>query len=305
MRYFARVVELGNMTRAAEQLSVAQPALGLQIRQLERDLGVALLVRHSRGVEPTAAGRLLFDRARAILQLVESTEQELSSLSGDSRETITLGLAPSIMLLLGSDIVVDARRDLPQVFLSIVEELSFVLAEAMERDELDLALAYEVAERPGLRRTPVMEEDLLLVTAPEDPIPGETIAFADAIDRDLVLPGERDMVRRVVQGIAEQHSLSVNVAYEVQSIVAMKSLVRRRAAAAIMPYGTAAEELRQGTLIGTRIDRPAVRRTLCFIRPAKRGPFRNETELLNFLDRVVANLADVLGPLARRIQKVA
>lgn len=50
LKYFVGVIEAGNMTRAAEQLHVAQTALGMQIRQLEEDLGVALLVRHSRGV---------------------------------------------------------------------------------------------------------------------------------------------------------------------------------------------------------------------------------------------------------------
>ena len=63
LKYFVGVVEAGNMTRAAEQLHVAQTALGMQIRQLEEDLGVALLVRHSRGVEPTKAGALLLARA--------------------------------------------------------------------------------------------------------------------------------------------------------------------------------------------------------------------------------------------------
>jgi hypothetical protein len=63
LKYFVSVVEAGNMTRAAEQLHVAQTALGMQIRQIEEDLGVALLVRHSRGVEPTEAGSFLHGRA--------------------------------------------------------------------------------------------------------------------------------------------------------------------------------------------------------------------------------------------------
>jgi LysR family nitrogen assimilation transcriptional regulator len=66
LKYFVAIVEAGNMTRAAEQLHVAQTALGMQIRQLEEGLGVALLIRHSRGVEPTKAGRLLHARAVSI-----------------------------------------------------------------------------------------------------------------------------------------------------------------------------------------------------------------------------------------------
>jgi LysR family nitrogen assimilation transcriptional regulator len=60
LRNFCKVVEVGNMTKAAEQLHIALPALGQQMRQLEESLGVPLLVRHSRGVAPTEAGSLVF-----------------------------------------------------------------------------------------------------------------------------------------------------------------------------------------------------------------------------------------------------
>ena len=58
LRYLAKVVEAGSITRAAELLGVAQPALGQQIRLLEEELGVPLLVRHSRGVRTTRATTL-------------------------------------------------------------------------------------------------------------------------------------------------------------------------------------------------------------------------------------------------------
>src|SRR6185369_236810 len=76
LRYFTRIVEAGNITRAAEQLYVAQPALGMQIRQLEESLGVELLERHSRGVSPTRAGQALYERACEILRLVHEAEQQ-------------------------------------------------------------------------------------------------------------------------------------------------------------------------------------------------------------------------------------
>src|SRR5262249_1965880 len=97
LKYYAKVAEVGNITRAAEQLSVAQPALGLQIRQLEQELGVELLTRHSRGVVPTEAGSLLLERARGILAMVEETKRDVRALGGARSETLTLGLTPSIM----------------------------------------------------------------------------------------------------------------------------------------------------------------------------------------------------------------
>lgn len=59
LRYFVEVVEAKSFTRAAERIHIAQPALGFQVRKLEDELGVKLLHRHSRGVDPTEAGQAL------------------------------------------------------------------------------------------------------------------------------------------------------------------------------------------------------------------------------------------------------
>src|SRR3954462_7731667 len=104
LRYFVSVVEAGNMTRAAEQLHVAQTALGMQIRQIEEDLGVALLVRHSRGVEPTKAGKLLYARAMDILKLVEQTRIEVSASEHEDSEAIRFGITPALMLIAGTEL---------------------------------------------------------------------------------------------------------------------------------------------------------------------------------------------------------
>ena len=92
LKYFVGVVDAGNMTRAADQLHVAQTALGAQIKQLEDDLGVSLLVRHSRGVDATKSGRRLYDRAVEILKLVEDTRREVIASKGNPTEAIRLGI---------------------------------------------------------------------------------------------------------------------------------------------------------------------------------------------------------------------
>jgi LysR family transcriptional regulator, nitrogen assimilation regulatory protein len=292
-----KVIEAGNITRASEQLFVAQPALGLQIRLLERDLGVALLVRHSRGVEATAAGRLLYERATAILQSVEETRRAVMALRDSNRETVLLGLTPSIMNQVGPDLLIDARQHMPNVFISLVEELSFVLIEAMERDEVDLALAYDVPDRPSLSRCALFAEEVLFVTAPTGGATAASITFAEALAYDLVQAGERDLVRQIVQKEAERRTLPIKVTFEAQSISVMKSVVARGHAACFLPYGTAISELRSGALVGRRITDPVLRRTLYRVRPSKRPPFRNEAAIQDVLARAQARLIASLGPL--------
>jgi LysR family nitrogen assimilation transcriptional regulator len=293
-----KVIEAGNITRASEQLLVAQPALGLQIRLLERDLGVALLVRHSRGVAATAAGRLLYQRAAGIVQSVEETRRAVMALGHSPCETIVLGLTPSIMNQVGPDLLIDAREHVPNVFISLVEEMSFALIEALERGEVDLALAYEVPERQSLNRHPLLAEEVLFVTAPSGGPTAATISFAEALQQDLVLAGERDPVRRIVQTEADRQGLPIKVTFEAQSISAMKSVVARGHAASFMPYGSAIDELRNGTLVARRLTDPVIRRTLYMVRPSKHPPFQNEAAIQDVLARAQRRLVASLGTLA-------
>jgi len=100
LRYFVEVVEAKSFTRAAERVHVAQPALGFQVRKLEDELGVTLLHRHSRGVDPTEAGRALLRHAHAVLRQIELARQELMDLSGPPRGAIALGITPTASALL-------------------------------------------------------------------------------------------------------------------------------------------------------------------------------------------------------------
>lgn len=300
LRYFLRVVELGSMTSASKDLHVAQPALGLQIRQLEDEFGVALLNRHSRGVEATEAGTLLYERATRLLELASEVRAEvLAFAGGDQIEKIRLGMTPSITAIIGSDLLVMARDSLPNVSLLLVEELSFSLIETLDRGEIDLALAYEVADRPGLIRRPIFEEELLFLVAPDQAPAAAEISFADAVKFDLVFPSERDLLFRLVADAASRASLPFRPTYMAQSVPAMTRLIEKGIAASIMPFGTAIEQTEKGSLVTRRVVGPTLSRILYLTRPTRRGRFRNEQALDTFLTRALERLADRLGPLAR------
>lgn len=288
------------MTRAADQLHVAPTALGMQIRQVEEDLGTALLVRHSRGVEPTEAGSLLHARALAILKLVEETRRDVMAYAKQQKEVIRLGITPALMLTLGPEIAVRVRENHPQITLGLVEAMSHVLAETLARGELDFILCYDVPEERAFARTALLQDDLALVTLPSLR-KGEPISLADALEESLAMPEEGDTVRNAVARMAKELGLELKVSYEVRSISAMKSLVIRGAASSILPYASVLEEVRSGTLDARPIVMPPIRRTLFLASSTQRGPFRNEAGLTSTIKLALQRHIENLGPFAHPI----
>lgn len=298
LKYFVGVVEAGNMTRAAEQLNVAQTALGMQIRQLEEDLGVALLVRHSRGVEPTKAGSLLHTRALSILKEVEDARTDVRACEREHSESIRLGITPALMLVCGTEIAMTVREQLPHVFLSIVEAMSHVLIDTLARAEADFILCYDVPDLAQFSRTALLQDDLVLVTPPRD-ANGMSIALVDALEDSIAMPEEGDSVRAAVTRTARDLGLELKVAYEVRSISAMKSLVMRGAASAILPYFAVLDEVRAGRIDARPIVMPAIKRTLFLATSKQRGPFKSEAGLTGAVRSSLTGLLDALGPLAQ------
>lgn len=96
LRCFAATAELLNFTRAAERLRVAQPALSRQIRNLEVELGFALLERDSRRVALTAAGVVFYGDVQDILERLEAAEARIKRFHRDARHVLSLGFAPSL-----------------------------------------------------------------------------------------------------------------------------------------------------------------------------------------------------------------
>lgn len=305
LRYFTRIVEAGSITRAAEQLFVAQPALGMQIKQLEEDLGVELLQRHSRGASATRAGHVLYERACEILRLVEDTERQVAAAGRFATQSIVLGLTNGFVNLAGRDLMLQARQTLPGVKLEIVEERSLVLMDALERHEIDVALAYEVHERPSLMRVPLLEEEMLFVTkgaGTRNGQPDTPIEFSELVQQELVLPRQRDGVRQQLLATAKRMALELRIVEDVSSIAMMKEMVAQGDAASVMPYGNAVDDIEQGRLCGRRIVNPTVKRTLYLVRSLARAAFEHEEAVLALLSSSVSQVVQRLGPLAVRLE---
>lgn len=256
-----------------------------------------LLIRHSRGVSPTDAGEQLYTRALEILELVERTRAEVSISGKAERENIVLGLTNGTSALIGANLIRKAHAALPKVHLSLVEEMSNVLVDALDRGEIDVALAYDVPDKPGLLRIPLIEEEVVFVEVASDDNDPRPIAFSSVLAMPLVLPNERDVIRARMQTLADQLALPLRIGYEVSSISMLKRLVADGGSVSVMPYASVLDDLNAGRLWSRRIIDPTPRRTLYLVRSLRRGRFVYEDEFLDYLQCEFREFIGVLGDL--------
>ncbi|MEH3148538.1 MAG: LysR family transcriptional regulator [Methylobacterium frigidaeris] len=149
LRYFVAVVDDLSITRAAERLNIAQPALSQQIKNLEQEVGTPLLQRFSRGVALTEPGRAFAEDARAILAAVDRATTRARRIAGGDVGQIRIGFTGSASF---HPFVTGAIRDYralyPEVQVELVEEVTASLLLAFEDRRVDVAFM-----RPGRGET--------------------------------------------------------------------------------------------------------------------------------------------------------
>jgi LysR family nitrogen assimilation transcriptional regulator len=271
LHYFLRILELKSFSKAAANLHIAQPALGLQIRKLEEELGVPLLNRHSRGVTPTEAGLILREHAQTVLRQVERTKLALVDFAGPPRGKVAVGVTPTVNMMLAASLVSRCRDEFPRVGLSLVEGMSETLMEWVENDRLDMAFSYNADAARGLVCEPLLAEDLLLIGAAKDERRlKKTVAFGDVAKLPLILPTNRHGLRQIVDEAADRRGIELNIVMEIDSVHASKELVERGLGYTVLPMGAVFHEVEEGRLMARAINTPQLARKMYLAYSAKR-----------------------------------
>jgi DNA-binding transcriptional LysR family regulator len=162
VRYFIAVAEHLNFRKAAEHLHIAQPPLSRQVRQLEEDLGVVLLVRSKRGVELTKAGHAFLEQARKlIVQAGHATEAARHAQKGESG-IVRIGLASGLGGVV-SKVVFEHRKRLPAVDVECRDIFSTLQNEALNKGEIDIGFLRPPVDQVNLDCELLFEEEFVVV----------------------------------------------------------------------------------------------------------------------------------------------
>jgi LysR family hydrogen peroxide-inducible transcriptional activator len=277
--------EEGSFTAAADLLNTVQSNVSDQIRQLERELGVPLLVRGRRGAEPTEFGVVVLERARRVQRELEAMRADVSMLQGLEAGHARLGVVGTSSRWLVPALVADLRTRAPGVRLRVNEGASERLFAEVVGGELAQAVVTEPVDDRRLVVEHLLDEALVALVHADAPLPDEPVPFAAVAKLPLVLPPERNPLRIELEHVAASRGVSLEVAIEVEGIRLIADLVAAGDYASILPETAVPPDL--GALRAVAIARMPPRR-LAVVRARDVQLSMADRAVRESVDRIVA-----------------
>jgi LysR family nitrogen assimilation transcriptional regulator len=286
LAYFARIAELGSITRAASHLRLAQPALTRHVQRLEEELGVALFTRANRGVRLTEAGEKLLESATRILRDVERTGDEIRAQDAHPSGRIILGITPTLCPILVPELFARMRRDFPLVELKVMHAGMVRLEEFIIDGRVDVALLSELSRSRLIVSTRLAQEEMVLVTKP-GARPGGIVGGEELSQTPLILG---DGLRAAMVALLAGRGIELHVEIEVNDHETIRLMVQEGAAASILPYSSVARECARGLLEAHRITEGGIFRTLARgVRVSRTASLAREA-MVRTITQVVADM---------------
>jgi LysR family transcriptional regulator, nitrogen assimilation regulatory protein len=200
LKTLIHVAELGSLSKAADRLRIAQPALSRQIRLLEKELGAVLFARHGRGMVITEIGREVLNHAARIMTELDAIRNVTSEESSSFKGLVSIGTTPTVAEIVTVPLVKKIKDIHPQLSIRLSSAFTGHLLDWLQRGELELAVSYDPQPLRSLRIVPVMMENLLFVSAGSKGLRMDRpVPFAALADEELVLPSLRHGLRGIME----------------------------------------------------------------------------------------------------------
>lgn len=220
LSYFVQVAEDSSLSKAAESLCIAQPALSRQIHMLEEYLGFPLFVRTSRGMRLTKEGEFLHDAVATPLRNIELAVENMRSLLGrrgpDKKFIIDIGLGinPAFSQIGAESFIKRFQDSFQSIKLRILEGNSESLITWLESGILDFAILDSPSDHDTIENRLITMNEVVLVSGSDQPSPGKRIEFHQISGIPLILPGCYSGIRKVLDDAARTLSVDLQIEEE-------------------------------------------------------------------------------------------
>jgi DNA-binding transcriptional LysR family regulator len=236
LRLFLQVVESGSITRGAEACNMALPSASARLRGMEEMIGLPLLERGRRGVEPNAAGLTLLHHARLVLRQIEAMHGELGEFSATLRRQVTLLANTAAMTEFLPQRLAPYLAAHPGLDIDLKERRSAEIVKAMAAGAADLGIVLDIVDAGALQARPFAVEQLVLTVPKGDPLARRRrLAFAEVADCEFVGLAPGNPMQDYISAHARQDGKPLAFRVHLSNFEGVCRLVEAGVGLAVMP----------------------------------------------------------------------
>ena len=258
LTYFVAIAEEGQFTRAAQRVSVAQPAVSAQIRRLERELGESLFHRDARAVSLTVAGEALLPHARAALAAAERGRDTIASIRGLLQGRLRIGVAGPVDSRLAETLGAFHRAH-PAIEIALTSEHNLALLDAVASGAVDAAVVGVGAQPlpPDVAARVVAVEPLVVAARADHRLARrKAVTIADLRDEPLITLIHGSGLRTLLEAACRDAGFSPRITAETAELGSLAELAAAGVGVALLPQSAA-----HGADVATlRVSRPQLHR---------------------------------------------
>ncbi|RSK30537.1 hydrogen peroxide-inducible genes activator [Rhodovulum iodosum] len=261
LRYFEALARHGHFGRAAEDCAISQPALSMQVKELEERLGAPLVERGARRIRLTGLGEAFAARARDILRAVDELDDLARASHGAMAGRFRVGVIPTVAPYLLPALITDLSARYPALDIRPRETVTRKLIDNLMEGRLDSAIVALPVSEPALVEEPLFEEEFVLVRPREDagkPVPNsETLR-----EMRLLLLEEGHCFRDQAISFCKSASALPRDLMEGSSLATLVQMVNAGIGVTLIPEMAVPIETRSAAVSVVRLPRPRPKRTI-------------------------------------------
>lgn len=255
LRTFRAVAEQLSFSAAAHELSISQPSVSYQVKELEAVLGLPLIDRLGKRVRLTEAGEVLCEYARRTLTLLDEVALVMEQMRGIERGTLRVGASATVGIYVIPLALGAYKKVHPNLALSLEIGSREMLQERLKRGVLDLAVLSLPIADPNLESTPFMDDELVLVVPAGHPLAGRAdLTLRDFTGESFLMREPGSGTRLAVEMAARRAGVSLQVGMELGSNGAIKHAVEAGLGVAVLSSHAIELERRGGGLVVVDIE---------------------------------------------------
>ena len=264
LRYFAAVARERNFTRAAEALNIAQPPLSRQIQLLEKELGVTLILRKSRPIKLTDAGRLFYEQALQVLGRVDQMKDATRRVGLNRNRVLSIGFVASTLYGGLPVLVRKLRHTVPDLDIQLLEMLSIQQIPALKEGRIDIGFGRLRHADPNVTSITLREERLVAALPADTPLAQDATSLplaALAGQALIVYPKEpRPSYADQVLSVLQDEDIRPAEVLEVREIQTALGLVAAESGICIIPSSARQmrSDVRYRVIDGPRATSPVI-----------------------------------------------